>query len=160
MILVGKSLGKPNFGCPFCSASTPYLTDGELYCLEDLLELHKVAKITVKQKLIIFCSTLELCWGRISEKNSEKISKCDKPPLAGRRWTPKGVGATCCTRTASSFGYRNASYLSSALDLIFTGVVDKLLTEFENRVFLTKKAGRKWMDNYLKKVLYLLIYLM
>ena len=30
MILVGKSGGKPKFGCPFCSASTPYLDDGVL----------------------------------------------------------------------------------------------------------------------------------
>ena len=42
MILTGKSAGKPNFGCPFCSASSPYLLDGELYCLRDLLELHQV----------------------------------------------------------------------------------------------------------------------
>ena len=52
----------------------------------------------------------------------------------------------------------DASYLSSALDLICTGVVDKLLTEFEKRVFLTKKAGGKWMDYYLKKVSCVLIY--
>ena len=42
MILVGKSLGSPKFGCPFCSACTPYLEDGELYTLADLLELNKV----------------------------------------------------------------------------------------------------------------------
>ena len=32
------------------------------------------------------------------------------------------------------------------------GVVDKLMTEFENRVFLTKKAGRRFIDEFLKKV--------
>ena len=31
-------------------------------------------------------------------------------------------------------------------------VVDKIMTEFENRVFVTKKVGKKWMDSYLKKV--------
>ena len=41
MLLTGKSLGKPKFGCPFCSACTPYLEDGELYYLKDLLALHK-----------------------------------------------------------------------------------------------------------------------
>ena len=30
--------------------------------------------------------------------------------------------------------------------------MDKLLKEFENCVFPTKKAGRSFMDNYLKKV--------
>ena len=37
MILCGKSSGKPKFGCPYCSASTPYLDDGTLYTLADLL---------------------------------------------------------------------------------------------------------------------------
>ena len=32
------------------------------------------------------------------------------------------------------------------------GVVEKLLREFENRVFLDKKVGKKFMDGYLKKV--------
>ena len=41
MLLTGKSFDKPKFGCPFCSACTPYLEDGELYYLKDLLELHK-----------------------------------------------------------------------------------------------------------------------
>ena len=34
------------------------------------------------------------------------------------------------------------------------GIVDKLLKEFENRVFPTKIAGRQFVDNYLKKVRY------
>ena len=34
----------------------------------------------------------------------------------------------------------------------FVGVVEKLLKEFENRVYTTKKIGKKFMDNYLKKV--------
>ena len=42
LILTGKSGGKPKFGCPFCSACTPYMQDGELYSLGDLLELHQV----------------------------------------------------------------------------------------------------------------------
>lgn len=42
MILVGKSAGKPFHGCPFCSASTPYMENGQLYTLGDLLDLHQV----------------------------------------------------------------------------------------------------------------------
>ena len=42
MILCGKSLGKPTFGCPFCSACTPDFLDGELYTLGDLDELNQV----------------------------------------------------------------------------------------------------------------------
>ena len=42
MILSGKSLGKPTFGCPFCSARIPFTLDGELYTLADLLALHEV----------------------------------------------------------------------------------------------------------------------
>ena len=30
MTLVGKSAGKPKFGCPFCSACTPYTENGNL----------------------------------------------------------------------------------------------------------------------------------
>ena len=42
MILAGKSGGKPKFGCPYCSSSIPYTTDGALYTLGRLLELHEV----------------------------------------------------------------------------------------------------------------------
>lgn len=42
MILVGKASGKPTYGCPFCSASSPSYLDGDLYCLGDLIELNKV----------------------------------------------------------------------------------------------------------------------
>ena len=35
-------MGKPKFGCPFCSACTPYLSDGDLYCLGDLIQLNQV----------------------------------------------------------------------------------------------------------------------
>ena len=42
LILVGKSLGKPTFGCPFCSARIPFTEDGVLYTLADLLALHEV----------------------------------------------------------------------------------------------------------------------
>ena len=35
---------------------------------------------------------------------------------------------------------------------MIVGVVEKLLREFENRVFQDKKVGKKFMDNYLKKV--------
>ena len=41
MILVGKSGGRPKYGCPFCDASYPFMADGELYCLNDLLNHHK-----------------------------------------------------------------------------------------------------------------------
>ena len=42
MSLVGKSGGKPNYGCPFCSARNPYKENGNLYTLGDLIELHQV----------------------------------------------------------------------------------------------------------------------
>ena len=41
LCLVGKS-SSGKFGCPFCSASSPYDEDGELYTLGTLLDLHKV----------------------------------------------------------------------------------------------------------------------
>ena len=46
-------------------------------------------------------------------------------------------------------GVRNLFLWSVSL-----GIVDKLLKEFENRVFPTKIAGRQFVDNYLKKVRY------
>ena len=42
MILSGKSSGKPKYGCPFCSAKTPYTSDGQLYTLAGLLSLYEV----------------------------------------------------------------------------------------------------------------------
>ena len=48
MILVGKSLGKPTFGCPYCSACTPQFLDGELYSLGNLVELNQVCTIIIK----------------------------------------------------------------------------------------------------------------
>ena len=55
MICVGKSLGKPKYGCPMCSACDPYLTDGELYTLGDLFRLHQVFKDKNKiQRLLLF----------------------------------------------------------------------------------------------------------
>ena len=36
--------------------------------------------------------------------------------------------------------------------MIVAGVVDKLILEFEKRVFDTPELGRKWMDDFLKKV--------
>ena len=50
LCLVGKS-ASGKFGCPMCSASSPYTEDGELYTLEELLVLHRV-------KCLIFCSFL------------------------------------------------------------------------------------------------------
>ena len=32
------------------------------------------------------------------------------------------------------------------------GVVDKIILEFERRVFDSPELGRKWMDGFLKKV--------
>ena len=44
MILVGKSGGRPKYGCPFCDACYPFEAEGELYCLNDLLELNSKFK--------------------------------------------------------------------------------------------------------------------
>ena len=38
------------------------------------------------------------------------------------------------------------------MSLYDLGVVEKMLKEFENRVFSSKKIGKKFMDSYLKKV--------
>ena len=48
--------------------------------------------------------------------------------------------------------YLQISLLSVVFKPINLGIVDKLITEFENRVFSTKKAGRKFMDDYLKEI--------
>ena len=52
MILTGKSPGKPSHGCPFCSARTPYLENGDLYKLGDLISLHQVSQQKPITKLI------------------------------------------------------------------------------------------------------------
>ena len=36
--------------------------------------------------------------------------------------------------------------------VIYLGIVDKLLTEFERKVLSSEKAGKKFMDMLLKKV--------
>ena len=38
---MGKAGGKPTEECPFCNSSSSFMTDGELYCLDDLLHLHR-----------------------------------------------------------------------------------------------------------------------
>ena len=43
-------------------------------------------------------------------------------------------------------------YIGFIFTFFLLGVVDKLLSEMENRICMTKKAGKKWMDEYLKKV--------
>ena len=35
-----------------------------------------------------------------------------------------------------------------------SGIVDKLILGFETHVFETPEIGRRWMDGYLKQVLY------
>ena len=39
-----------------------------------------------------------------------------------------------------------------SFSFINIGVVKKLLREFENQVFQDKKVGKRFMDDYLKKV--------
>ena len=41
-ILVGKSVGNPSYGCPFCDSCKPYNDPGCLYKVQDLVSLHKV----------------------------------------------------------------------------------------------------------------------
>ena len=65
MILVGKLGGSPKLGCPFCSASTPYKTDGTLYTLQQLLDLHEVRikygvigyTISMNKDIFLCCSS-------------------------------------------------------------------------------------------------------
>ena len=42
MLLVGKSVGKPKFGCPYCSSLTSFTSEGSLYTLKDLQNHHQV----------------------------------------------------------------------------------------------------------------------
>ena len=37
----------------------------------------------------------------------------------------------------------------------FLGIVDKLMTSFEENTFPSKEEGKVWMDKYLKKVIML-----
>ena len=42
LVLVGKSLGQPTYGCPFCDMSKPYLDESyKLTSLDDLQQLHQ-----------------------------------------------------------------------------------------------------------------------
>ena len=61
LILIGKPGGKPAYGCPFCSARTPYKQGGKLYCLGDLLELHQVIRILYISAYGYNLNFLELC---------------------------------------------------------------------------------------------------
>ena len=116
MILVGKSGGKPKFGCPYCSACTPFDTNGVLYTIGRLIELnYKFVKNGSKMK------------------KQQLYENVTNPPLV----------------TGSVDDLILKMFAIPELHLLI-GVVDKLLTEFENRALLTKKAGRKFMDRYLK----------
>ena len=164
MILAGKSGGKPKFGCPYCSSSTPYTTDGALYTLGQLLELHEVFQLIFVYSLnnicafiLLFsecwnCFFIEICdwWGKYQE--TEIVWKCHQPAVnywSSRGFNPKNI---CHSRTsfANRYSFLWGVYIFHVG--IFSGIVDKLLLEFENRVFFSKKAGRKFMDKFLKKV--------
>ena len=47
---------------------------------------------------------------------------------------------------------RYTQYINYISDNISVCIVDKLMTEFERRVLSSKTAGRKFMDDFLKKV--------
>ena len=46
----------------------------------------------------------------------------------------------------------NNSFIGPNFYFSHSGITDKLMKEFENKVLDTKKAGRAFMDKYLKKV--------
>ena len=106
LILTGKSGGKPKFGCPFCSACTPYMQDGELYSLGDLLELHQVFHFFFDIS-IVWVLFQELCWCWWKQKNSAKVSEPDEPSSFDWRTWSKSIGFTLRTRTSLTFRYRN-----------------------------------------------------
>ena len=118
MIMVGKSSGSPKHGCPFCSACSPYLENGTLYTLADLLDFH--------QKFVNSGSNSK------TQKNFDNVTN---PPLITSPVETQIIEILCVPE----------------LHLLL-GVVEKLLREFENRVFLNKNTGKKFMDNYLKSV--------
>ena len=57
-----------------------------------------------------------------------------------------------CSRTSSSTRYIGKNLIVLFPYNQYLGVVEKLLREFENRVFLNPNMGKRFMDNYLKKV--------
>ena len=62
-------------------------------------------------------------------------------------------GGTCLSET-KSYIWSNLSYGSDQLYSFYLllGIVDKLITEVERGVLTSRKAGKKFMDNFLKKV--------
>ena len=74
LCLVGKAPSGKH-GCPFCSASSPYTDDGELYTLGNLLDLHRVQNISSDYKsTFLFC--LEVCRKWESAFKAEAVPKC------------------------------------------------------------------------------------
>ena len=96
MILVGKSPGKPKFGCPMCSACTPYTDDGSLYTISDLLALHQVRffknamlknwlclNFHWKKSIVFIISQKYVADGSVSKKQKLYQNVTNQPLLTG-----------------------------------------------------------------------------
>jgi hypothetical protein len=114
LILLGKSEGKPKFGCPFCSASTPYLDDGVLYTLSDLISLHDGYLMNVSVK-----------------KTKQKYHNVTNDPLLTRDADTLVLKLLCVPE----------------LHLLI-GLVGKLISEVEKRVFPTNKKGKAFINTF------------
>ena len=69
-------------------------------------------------------------------------------------WWPRGSHTT-----VQKYRNRKIWQILSNLLQLKVKVVEKLLKEFEKNVFSTRDLGRNFMDNYLKKVKYFIIFL-
>ena len=99
--------------------------------------------------LIFFCQNYVEA-GSV-KKTQQRFQNVTNPPLLAGDLDQKVLGLLCVPELHLLLGTEKY-FLLFIVFFISLGVVDKIMNEFENRVFVTKKAGKKWMDSYLKKV--------
>ena len=147
-MLIGKPEGKPKYNCPFCDGCAPFLEPSDLYTFEDLFTWHQV--IFTLSTPSHLCNILQsyVDAGCPSKRQKDFQNFVNSPLVTGPR-------DSFVLDKLNIPGLHIILGTESNIFFIFytcfdTGVVDKLISSFEENVF--EKDGLEWMNEYLKQV--------
>ena len=151
MICAGKSNGNPKHGCPFCSASSPYLSNGDLYTLGDLFTLHKVYVFICSISInILFKDFVDNVANLRQQKNFQNV--VNSPLLTGDEST-KVIEIISVPELHLLLGRLPYKVY---IHIFYSGIVAKFIKEIQAKVFMCKNSGKKLIYRFLKKVLFII----